>query len=184
MEYKTLKGILLVGLICLANTLASAQNCKVNKVDYDPVDISEFTALQGQKNSVDSSRNYVDILYVVLGTSPIGYRLIVNEDGSYKLIKSFKDKVDQNVKSGVLKINDLEKLKGLKFEGTTFYLGKCASITSFESSEFLLVKKVGLLKIYSLDGELENTFKENKNTIGLASSCLELLNCIIEKNPN
>jgi hypothetical protein len=181
MEYNQSNNKIALALVftCMTSALALGQ-CNATKVDYDPVDLSEMTSFQKEKTEVESSDNYIDLFYLAMGVDATAYRLVVNENGSYKLTKSTKEHSVTEIRSGILTPADIEKLKNTNIAGATNYLAKCKGVTSFESAELFLVKKVGLLKIYSLDGELERTLKESKEVHGFAY-CLELLNCLILK---
>jgi hypothetical protein len=179
MESCQLNKIVLVTVVTLlAGTFALGQ-CKTTRVDYDPVDISELTVFQKQKAEVETSENHIDIFYLVMGVNPIGYRLIIRTDGSYKLSKDTKENAITEVRSGILKPAEMEKLEGVSFAGVTHFLGKCKGITSSESTELFLIKKNGTVKIYSLDGELERTLKEDDP--GGTAYCFELLTCLMKR---
>lgn len=170
---------LIAALLCFAGNLVFGQECAATKVDYDPVDISELISLQKEKREVEGSENYIDMFYIVLGMKPTGYRLIVNADGDYKLTKTPKDGPATELKSGVLDKHVLDKLKNIEVDQDANFLSKCKGVTSSESAEFILLKKVGSIKVYSLDGELERTLKENE--MDDLAYCFQLLNSLVLK---
>lgn len=170
---------LIVALFCFAGNLAFGQQCAATKTDYDPVDISELIALQKEKRDVELSENFIDIFYLVLGTKPTGYRLIVNTDGVYKFRKTLKDGPPMEQRSGVLDKDQLEKLKNIEVDGDANFLSKCKGVISSESAEFILLKKAGSVKVYSLDGELQRTLKENR--MDDLAYCFQLVNSLIVK---
>ncbi|MBT1685804.1 hypothetical protein [Dawidia soli] len=179
MEFTQLNRLALAAVLTFSASAFAVGQCKATKVDYDLVDISELAAFQKQKTEVETSDSYIDIFYLIMGAKPIGYRLAVGEDGFYKLTRTTKENASEEISSGVFKVADIEKQKSINILGTTYFLGKCKGITSSESAEFFLVKKIGTVRIYSLDGELQRLLKED-DTNGMAY-WFELMNYLIKK---
>lgn len=48
----------------------------------------------------------------------------------------------------------------IEVDGDANFLSECKGVKSWESAEFILLRKAGSIKVYSLDGELQRTFKE------------------------
>lgn len=179
--FHTCNTIALAAMFVLLASAFALGQCTATNVNYDPVDISEMKALQKQKAEVETSNNYVDILYVVMKMNPVGYRLVISQDWSYKLTEHVKENTLQKIRSGSLTSAEIERLKNINLKGETNFLGKCKGVTSSESAECFIVKKIGITKLYSLDGELLRILNESKDETISVAYCFELLTRLIEK---
>ncbi len=164
-------------LCCLSFAEADVigQNCLISEYNSEIVLTSQGNILDEITN-IGGSDVYLSILYVVVGFESEGYKLNIDYDGSYKLYFITKD---QTVLQKVGKIDSGEGhiCDSLILSKKGIYISRCQSTNSSNSLSLLLIKqKNDMLKIYSLDDEMQRTLNENKVAFNDALLKFNLIN--------